>query len=389
MSGMLIRRFACVTLAVLCVTSHPAVLSAQEPEFGGRSLSAWNTMLKEDTVPRKRRAALVALGQIAAQTDNTDTDKLIVAIFGKTLRTDASSMVRRQAAVLIGQQRIEDSIIALTDLTESMRSEQDAAIRREVASILAGFGSLAKPAVVPLTQALQDSDAEVRTAAAHALGRIGAEARTATPELIARTKDAQLPVRLAAVFALGRVEPEDTATAAAAILAVLATEKDAAARREVLQALRFLGDRSEEVVLAVAGCLKAEDVELRREAVIVLGKFGSAVRYAPRPIENAYRDDADTLVRTYAVRLMRQLHRDDTAALITALGEQLTGTHADPEPEVRVAICEELGSLGAAGKAALPFLREARRDPQLKVREAATQAIRQIEKPPTPPAGKP
>ncbi|MCZ2340564.1 MAG: HEAT repeat domain-containing protein [Bacteroidales bacterium] len=384
MSGRLVRPFGILTLAIVCVVISPDRLTAEEPEFGGRSLSAWNTMLKEDTVPRKRRAALVALGQIAVQTDNNDTDKLIVAIFSKTLRTDASPIVRRQAAVLIGQQRLEYALGTLTDLTEAMRSEQDAEIRREVAAILAGFGPLAKPAIVPLTQALHDSDAGVRTAAANALGRIGADARTATAELMAKTKDPELSVRLAAVFALGRIEPEDTATVASAILAVLNAEKNAATRREVLQALRFLGDRSEEVVQAVANCLKDDDVELRREAVIVLGKFGSSVRSVPQPIEKAFTDDADTLVRTYAVRLIRHLHQDHSDAFISALGQRLTGAQADPEPEVRMAICEELGSLGAAGKAAIPLLREARRDPQLKVREAATAALRQIEKPPAP-----
>ena len=54
---------------------------------------------------------------------------------------------------------------------------------------------------------------------------------------------------------------------------------------------------------------------------------------------------------------------------------------ADPDFEVRVGIADELGSLGPAGKDALPALRAAQTDSQIKVRAAAAAAIKQIEKP--------
>ena len=55
-------------------------------------------------------------------------------------------------------------------------------------------------------------------------------------------------------------------------------------------------------------------------------------------------------------------------------------SRADPAFEVRVAVAEELGALGSAGKPAVPALRTAQRDPQIKVREAATAALKSIER---------
>jgi hypothetical protein len=64
--------------------------------------------------------------------------------------------------------------------------------------------------------------------------------------------------------------------------------------------------------------------------------------------------------------------------LIPVLTERLKN---DPAFEVRVAVAEELGALGAAGKPAIPALRIAQRDPQIKVREAARAALKVIEQP--------
>ena len=60
----------------------------------------------------------------------------------------------------------------------------------------------------------------------------------------------------------------------------------------------------------------------------------------------------------------------------------LTGRlKADREFEVRIAVADELGAMGPAGATAVPALREAQRDPQIKVRDAAATAIKLIQKP--------
>ena len=61
------------------------VSPADEPQFNGRPLSGWLTLLKEDPTARKRRAAVVALGQIAAGS-KAEFDTAIGAV-GRALRT--------------------------------------------------------------------------------------------------------------------------------------------------------------------------------------------------------------------------------------------------------------------------------------------------------------
>ena len=283
-------------------------------------------MAKEDPVPRKRRAALVALGQIAGQArDDEETTREVLAAFGLALRNDADPAVRRQAAGLIGQQPVESAALLVTDLTEAMRAEADADTRREVAATLAGFGRFAKPAVTPLTTALGDPDPGVRAAAAAALGRIGPDARVAVPKLIAMVRDPNEPARQAAVFALGRVEPEDTATAAAAILPVLAPGAAPDLRQEALQSLRFLGDRSDRVVRAVAAVLADEDVEMRRQAVAILAKFGPAVKVVADELAAAFREDTDTIVRTTVLLPLSTAYAGRTPDLIALLSARLVG----------------------------------------------------------------
>jgi HEAT repeat protein len=363
---------AAVVLAVLGLTG---TARADEPTFNGRKLSEWMTVLKEDETPRKRRAAVVALGQIAAE--HRDSLGTVVAAVGRALRTDASPAVREQAAVVLGQMRPEETAAALTDLTESMRVEKESAVKREVAVALARLGAVAKPAVQPLTAALEDADPTVRAAAADALGRIGPDARSAAPTLLALLKDAQKPVRRAAVFALGRVDPEEKDAPAAALVGVLKSDSDIDLRREALLALGFLGERSESVVTALASILADKNAELRALAALTLGRFGSAVRSVDAVVLKALKTDPEKDVRLNLVRTLCSGYGSDAPSLIPILAERLKD---DPAFEVRVAIAEELGGFGPAGKPAIPALRIAQRDPQIKVREAATAAIKSIER---------
>jgi HEAT repeat protein len=367
-----------VPAALVCgllLSAAPA--RADEPAFNGRKLSEWVTMLKEDPTPRKRRAAVVALGQLAAGGER-DAVAATLAQLGKALRNDANATVRRQAAATLGQLKAETLAAALGDLTDAMRAERDPAVRREVATALARLGEVAKPAVGPLTAALKDTDAPVRAAAADALGRIGGEAKGAAPELLPLLKDADTSVRQAAIFALGRVKPDDTITPAAALISVLKTDPDVAMRHEAILSLGLLGDRSQAVIAALGAALADKDAELRALAALTLGKFGPAIHTVEAQLLKAMASDPDKGVRLNAVRTLVSGFGTDAPQLIPALTKQL---RADTDFEVRVAIVEELGGMGSAGKPAVPALRIAQKDPQVKVREAAAAALKNINRP--------
>lgn len=368
------------SLTLLLLIPAPR-LAAEEPTFGGRKLSEWQTMLKEDPTPRKRRAAVVALGQIGA--DNREVLPGVLVAVGKALRADASPAVRQQAAVVLGQQRVDDKTAGvLPDLVEAIRIEKEPAVRRELAVAAGRYGAYAKQAVGPLAPFLKDADPAVRAAAADALGRIGSAAGVAVADVLPLTRDADRAVRQAAVFALGRIEPEEKGPAAAALLAVLNADPDPDMRREAVVSLGFLGERSSDVVLAVAAVLADKNAELRATAALTLARFGSTARAAEHALLKVIQSDPDKAVRLNAVRTVFAGYGPDAAKLIPTFTDRLA---ADPDFEVRVAISEEFGGLGPSGVPALPALRAAQRDPQIKVREAATAAIKRIETPPPKP----
>lgn len=371
-------RTALALLALLPATSR---LAAEEPSFGGRKLSEWQSMLKEDPTPRKRRAAVVALGQIGA--DNREVLPVVLVAVGKALRADASPAVRQQAAVVLGQQRVDEKTAGvLPDLIEAVRIEKDPSVRRELATATGRYGAYAKQAVGPLAPFLKDADPAVRAAAADALGRIGPAAGTAVGDVLPLVKDADRSVRQAAVFALGRIEPEEKGPAAEALLAVLKADADPDMRREAVVSLGFLGERTSDVVLAVAAVLTDKSADLRATAALTLARFGSTARAAEPALMKAIRSDPDKAVRLNAVRTVFASYGAEAEKLIPTFTERLA---ADPDFEVRVAIAEEFGGLGPTGKAALPALRASQRDPQIKVREAAAAAIKRIEAPPPKP----
>lgn len=384
-------------LAVLLALPLTAT-AADDPSFNGRTLTEWLAILKDDTLVRKRRAAVVSIGQMMS--GNSDARTKAIPALAKALKTDGNAGVRAQVANLLGQQGVEDAAQFLPDVAEAMRNEKDSDVRKEMAVAAGRFGKLSASVVLPLIDLLKDPAAPTRAAAAEALGRIGKDSRRAGPTIVALAADKDRAVQYAAVFALGRIDPEDTTAAAEAIVAVLEAEyakgpkatavgaglgglagssaRDSEMASAAIVSLGLLGEKSTEAVKLVAKYLPDPDADLRQLAARTLGKFGIIGRVASAELRKAFEADPDKLVRAYALNSLAATYGPDAKDLIPVLTARL---NADADYEVRVAIAEQLGGLGAAGKDAVPALREARRDPQLKVREAAAFAIRQIERP--------
>lgn len=371
-------------LTFLVASFAPAGRADDDPSFNGRKMSEWLVMLKDDSVPRKRRAAAVALGQIAS--DNKDTRKFVLPALAAALRSDPAAAVRGQAAVTLGQQPPEYAGAFVSELSECLRTEKDNAVKVDVSVTLGRIGKLAKAAVLPLTTILNDPDAKVRATAAEALGRIGSDAKPAAPTLLKLLKDPEIAVRQQAIFALGRVELDDVEPVVAALVAILKNETNRDLRLETVVALGLMVPKTVEVAAAVAGTLADKDAETRKQACLTIVKLGFVARKSEPAIRTVMIQDADKEVRAVAVRALTAVYGSDVSDVIPVLTDRLK---ADADFEVRVAIAEELGSFGSAGKKAVPALRAAMKDPQIKVREAATMAIRQIEKPPSKPMTNP
>ena len=384
-------------LAALALLTSIAGARADDPVANGKKLSEWLTMLKEDTLPRKRKAAVIVLGQMAGE--SKETLAVVLPALGKAMRNETNAGVRGQIATVFGAQPPEAMPLFVTDLAEAVRLEKDSAARREQAVALGRMGKIARPAVLPLIDTLKDAAPATRAAAADALGRIGGDARSATVALLPLLKDANRSVRLAAIFALGRVDPEDPEPVSEAFVGILgaqanrdrmlagaasvasslawAERRDDEMVQETVVALGLLGDRSPEVVQAVANRLPDASVEVRRQAALALAKFGPASRGAEKSLVQSFHGDDDKTTRIYALHALCTSFGTDAASVVGTVSARLAG---EPEAEVRVAIAEELGAFGPAAKEALPALRAAQRDPQIKVREAAAVALRNIQK---------
>ena len=370
-----------VAVMVLLSLSLPARAGQvkDNPEFNGKKMSEWIVMLKEDQTPRKRRAAALALGQIVA--DHKDEKTIAAAALpplAKAVRSDPSPLVRGQAAEILGQQPAELGAAFVSDLVECLRGEKDPKTKADVATAIGRFGPLSRAAVLALTGALKETDPKAKAAVAEALGRIGPDAKTAATELLPLVKESDTGVRRAAIFALGRIDPDDPGPVSAALCAVMKTEKDRDLRLETVISLGLLGDRSTEAAEAIALALVEKDAELRKQAARSLAKLGRAAKHVTQLLKDTAKTDADKDVRLDCIHTLGVAFGAEAKELIPFFTERLKG---DPDFEVRIGVADELGSLGPAGKDALPALRAAQTDSQIKVRAAAAAAIKQIEKP--------
>jgi HEAT repeat protein len=368
-------------LALLLVTSAALARQDADPEHDGKKASAWVATLQNDSSARQRSLAVVALGKLW----NEHRFKDSLSMIGRSLRLDTSVAVRTQCAATLGALKPEDAKHAAPDLIETLKVEKEPRVRKEIVVALGRYPNVAKQALAPLTITLKDPDATIRAAAATALAQVGAEAKTAAPDLIKLLDDSDKVARQAAIFAVGRISPDDSATAASALVKLLGGEKDAELRREAIVSLGLLGERTPNVVTAIAAWLADPDDETRRTAARTLNTFGAAAGSAADAMLKLAKEDKDKTLRLDGVRGYCSAHGP---ALKNHVGNLLPLMKADPEFEVRLAIVEELAALGNElkdDKAVLEALQVRRSDPQVKVREAATTAIRRITQKPTPP----
>jgi HEAT repeat protein len=357
----------------------PARPSDPDPEVDGKKASAWVSVLQSDTSARKRSLAVTALGK--AWNDKRFPDAL--PAIGRAVRLDASAAVRATAAGVLGNLKTEDAKSVAVDLVDAAKGEKESRVRKELAAALAQHPPIARTVIVPLTDFLKDPEAATKAAAADALGRCGTFAKAASPELLVLIADADKGVRQAAVFALGRIGPDDPKVGIE-LSKLLGGEKELDVRREVVTSLGLIGSPSPEAVAAVTKVTSDADLELRRSAVRVLGGFGAAAKSAADAIlKLALNPKEDKAARIDGVRAFAAVLGPELKTRAKELLPLLDPTK-EPEFEVRLAVVEELGGGGPEMKGekdVMAAIRARQTDPQVRVRQAATAALKRIELP--------
>jgi len=323
---------------------------------------------------------------------------------GRALRVDPSAAVRAQAAIVLAGLKPEDIKYGSADLTAALGTEKESRVRKEIILAMSKFPEVCALAIEPLITSLKDSEPAVKVVAAEAIalagGQTKTQAKSAAPGLVPLLKDSEKSVRMAAVYALGRIQPEGASTVAETMAAMLATEKDADIKRELVAAMGLLGEKSAVVITSLVSALAEKDDDVRRTAARALGTFGTDAGPAADALFKVWTTDTVKDIRVDAVRAFGSaIGPTGIKARLKDLRPQLE-PKAQPDFEVRLALVEEIGALGyehigidlassdkgvkAEAIATVSALRLRTADPQLKVRDAAALAVRKIEKKPEP-----
>jgi HEAT repeat protein len=387
-------------LLALCLSLAQASAQDSDPVYEGQKVSKWIDTVQNDSSARKRALAIEALGQIWI----VHKHKEAIPNVGRSLRVDPSAAVRAQAALVIAGLRPDDIKYAATDLVSALGKEKESRVRKEIVLAMLKFPDVCALGLEPLAATLKDPEPAVKVAAAEAIALAGpgskGAAKSAAPALEPLLKDADKAVRKAAVFALGRIQPDGASTITETMAGMLAAEKDADIKRELVASLGLLGEKGPPVLKALAAALTDADDEVRRAATRVLGTFGPAAVSVSDDLYKVFATDKVKDIRIDALRAFGSaLGPTGVKGKLDVLREQLK-PDAQPDFEVRLALLDEIAALGyehlgadltssdeAVKKAALATigaLRGRQADPQVKVREAAAQAIRKIEKKPEP-----
>ena len=184
-------------------------------------------------------------------------------------------------------------------LRDSREEEREAA-----AEALGRFGARAVPVLTPM---LRDSDVEVRVATIHALHVIGPAAKEALPDLLwLAEKDSSERIQMGASWVAvpwivgpgPRVPPLESVP----IFVRGMQDPDPARRHGAARGLITVTQNTEgrldpgisgQVVAGLISALRMPDVQLRRDAVRMLGMIGPPARAAIPELRRLARDEAD------------------------------------------------------------------------------------------------
>ena len=384
---------ASAALFALASPRHRAGRTTRDdPEIDGKKVSAW---VEDDHQGRLGPQAVAGGWEALAKAWTQNRHEQALFYVGRALRVDTSAAVRTQAALAIGGireleiryliEKKED--LGVKDLIDAMGTEKESRVRKEIAKSIGRFPVVAKRAVAELTGALKDPEpATPRRGRRGHPAVTGTEGKSAAAGLAPLLADEDKAVRRAAVISLGRIMPEGASTIAETMAKMLATEKGRrhadrtrhlhrVAGREVAGGGRPRWRRSS----------PSPEDELRRRAVRTLGNFGTA---ADPAAEALYKIAGHRQTERHPGGRGSRVRLPSSApAGVKSRVKDMLALLADTEYEVRLAVVEEVGSLGndlIDDQDTIKVLRIRLSDSHLKVREAAKIALAKIEKKPEP-----
>jgi HEAT repeat protein len=294
----------------------------------------------------------------------------------------------------------------LPELLRALRSRTPAS-RARAAKDLGRLGGLARDALPTLVGALRDSDAKVREAVAQAIGQMGPKA---LPELATMLSHGDKYVRRNAVWAMSRLGVD----AKPALARLCAGLKDADPRTATgaAQALGNMGAAADDAVPALAEAMRGTNIVLcrlaakalsqigapalttlishlqhadpfvRGEAALAIGWMGPAAHSAVPFLTQVVRGkQKNTLGDTPspAANLDRSVFTDPREDDCSITPVNTVVDSSSPEETCRVYAAQALGRMGKVAASAAGDLRIAARTGHDALRQAAQQALCNIQ----------
>jgi HEAT repeat protein len=266
----------------------------------------------------------------------------------------------------------EAAVPALVAALKSRRDEQ----RRGAAEVLGEIGPDARDAADELLRVLKaDDNLSVRAAAGLALGKVAPDRTEAVPPLLALLKDPNFDVRSRACQAVGRFGP--AARDARETLLELATHDryQVGMRSAALRSLVGIGADADAVAALGQHLRRLEHYEYATgDDFELIEELGPRAKALTEPLRDLMVWRV-VYIRILAARSLARANPAHTDEAVESLELDLHNSFGG----IRSAAARALEVIGPPGKAAVPMLRKLLKDDDPRVREAAADALKQIE----------
>ncbi len=277
---------------------------------------------------------------------------------------DHGSVEMRWSAM---QMLIKMGPVVVPPLSNSLKAK-DPMLRQDAAYALGLMKGRAKQAVPDLLEGLRDPVPQVRWQCANALGNIGPAAKNAVPTLLSLGTDANSAVRRVAAESLAKIKP--AAMMPPPWLAKALVSRDLATRRDAIYMLRRVGRSFTGALNYLAQALKDIDPLVRKEAVISLRNFGEEAKASISVLLKCM-SDVDAGVRVETILTLGALKPTNYSEVTSQLIKALKDAH----PGVRQEAAALIGRLGENAKSALPALVAAMKGKDVRLADAASDAM--------------
>ena len=287
---------------------------------------------------------------------------------------DSSEDVRKVAALALG--RIGPG--AFADLARALDPGQPAAVRAIGCQAAGMHGPAAASLSAALCGCLKAAEEGVRSPASIAIGRVGAPAVGHLGRVLDESNEAG--TLIAAADAAGAIGKD--ASGAADSLKRASSHPDPRVGMACADALGRVGSRPASALPGLLSAARAEDADLRAEAVRRIGALQREGRGAGTRLLECGGDPSPKVRAASAIALALVGVRGDD--LLGALGRLLD----DPDPDVRVNAAAAAGHAREEARPLLPRLEALKRGSEPRVAAAAGAACDAVlgKEPPKPPA---